>query len=148
MLQLVSPVNCYVISHLDWFEVPAAWSMWWRNSVCFYTCWFYFCLCAMSHTATVLAPNLDLLQHPSSYFTTGHSTLHFLLYCPGIFLPLLCSIRGNLQCDILSLQQQYLHNIKQITSGWGHVPASKHTSRRSRWPCIDQMQHCQDWSVE
>lgn len=36
-----------------------------------------FCHCAMNHTATVLASNLDLLQFPfSNFMTTGHSTFH------------------------------------------------------------------------
>lgn len=61
--------------------VPAVWPMWWRNSVCFYTRCFYFCLCVMSHTATVSASSLDLLQHPSSFSnrTFHHSPFHFTL---------------------------------------------------------------------
>lgn len=58
-------------------KVPAVWSLWWRNSVCFYICCFYFCHCAMSHTTTVLASNFDILRLPISNFTTtGHSTFH------------------------------------------------------------------------
>lgn len=41
-----------------------------------------------------------------------------------------------------------LHNIKQITSGCQHVPASKHTSRHGRWPRIHQRRHRQDQWAE
>lgn len=52
--------------------------------------------------------------------------------------------RKNLRNDTLSLLKQYLHNIKQITSGCQDVPASKRTSRRGRWPRIHQRRHRQD----
>lgn len=81
-----------------------------------------------------------------------------LIYCNFLFFPLLdvrlfpswlcCtgpfSLKEILRNDTLSLLKQYLHNIKQITSGCQHVPASKRTSRRSRWPRIHQRHHRQD----
>lgn len=66
---------------------------------------------------------------------TGHSSISqvTLLYWHLFFC-----WRKILQNDTLSLLKQYLHNIKQITSGCQPIPASKRTSRRGRWPRIHQ----------
>lgn len=73
--QLVSPVNCDVIPHLDWFDRGPSCVVNVVEKQCFYTRCFYFCLCVMSHAATVLASSLDLLQHTIFFFfPTGRST--------------------------------------------------------------------------
>lgn len=83
--------------------------------------------------------HIDLLQLAIFPFT-GHSTVSQL---PLLYWHLF--IEGkNLQNDPLSLLKQYLHNIKQIASGWQHVPPPKHTSQRGRWPRIHQTRHRQD----
>lgn len=83
-----------------------------------------------------LFPRLDIRLFPS------------LLCCTGTFSSRLRCVEGNLQNYTLSLLKQYLHNIKQITSGCQHVPASKHTSRRGRWPRIHQRRRRQDCWAE
>ena len=135
-----------VMSFLFWTGlalVPAAWSVWWRNRGFFTLAAFYFCVCAMSHAAAASSPTLDLLQHPFSLLFQPHIP-HFTLSWHPPPPPVLSCITGNLRRDILLLQKQYLHNIKQITSGWRHVPVSKHTSRRGRWPRAVPRQRCQD----
>lgn len=79
MQQLVSPVSCDVIPHLDWLNWGPSCVVNVVEKQCFYTRCFYFC--AMSHAATVLASTLDLLQHPCIFPNrTFHcSPLHFTL---------------------------------------------------------------------
>lgn len=83
-----------------------------------------------------------------SFPSTGRWTIPSLLRCTGTFLSRLRCTQENLWDYTLSLLKQYLHNIKQITSGCQHVPASKHASRRGRWPRIHQRRHRQDCWAE
>lgn len=76
------------------------------------------------------------------YWTFDYFPVAFAVLAP--FHHIKAALKENLQNDTLSLLKQYLHNIKQITSGCQHVPAPKHTSRRGRWPRIHQRRHRQD----
>lgn len=108
--QLVSPVNCDVIPHLDWFDRGPSCVVNVVEKQCFYTRCFYFCLCVMSHAATVLASSLDLLQHTIFFFSppdvqlaSNFEPFHFTLLASFPPPPLLCCYKGNLRHDILSL---------------------------------------------
>lgn len=87
MQQLVSPINCDVIPHPDWFNWGPSCVVNVVEKQCFYTRCFYFCLWLMSHTATVLATSLDLSQHAIifphwTFNSLGTSPFHFTLLAP------------------------------------------------------------------
>lgn len=138
MQQLVFPS---IIPHLDWFKWCPSCVV---NVVGKLFC-FYFRLCPMSRGGAAPASRLICRNFLSFlHWTLGYSPVYFT----GTFSSRLRCAEGNLQNYTLSLLKQYLHNIKQITSGCQHVPASKHTSRRGRWPRIHQRRRRQDCWAE
>lgn len=149
MRQLVSPVNCDVIPHLDWFNWAPSCVVNVVEKQCFYTRCFYFCLCVMSRTATVLASTLDLLQHAIFFFSCWTFNFTISLYSPGIFSPhssaalketcnmIFCHYGSNIYTTLSKLH--LAGNMFQCLS----TPHG-----RGRWPRIDQRQRCQDWSAE
>lgn len=125
-----------IISHLDWFKwCPSCVVNVVEKLFCF-----YFCRCPMSRGAGVRASTLIYCN--SLFFLDW--TFPSLLCCTGTFSSRLHCVEGNLRHDTLSLLKQYLHNIRQITTGCQHVPASEYTSQRGRWPRIHQRRHGQD----
>lgn len=105
MQQLVSPVSCDVIPHLDWFNWGPSCVVNVVEKQCFYTRCFYFC--AMSRAATLLASSLDLLQ-PPCIFPTGHFTVpHFTL----LFWHLLLTSSAALEKTCILISYHYSSNI-------------------------------------